>query len=163
MDKSKVQFVNPVGTSAVKLQEQVKLLNEVFGFTYKLTGDESYKQLQTIVTDAQEKAKAILEKDGGNDTKNESAQSEGKKVYVWLKNPAYVDVDGKKRVAGGFYHINLDEYPRLKRLPKTVCQIFEGSISASKQVEIAKWFGVNPDKHADDELLDVLVQNPTLY
>lgn len=157
-------FVNPIGTTAVKLQEQIKLLNEKFGFKYEMTADTPYKDLQKMVADGQEKAKAIIEKDGGKSGGNtEASQGGGNAVYAWLKSPAYVDKDGTKRVAGGLYLIDLAKFPRLKKLPKTTCELIEGEISARKLGEIAKWFGVNVEKHDDKELLEILVKEPTLY
>ena len=163
-----IQFLNPVGTSAVKLQEQIKLLNEKFGFSYVLTGEEKYADLQKMVVEAQTKAKEIQEANGDtNDTqggaKNETPKSSKDAVYVFLKSPAYVDKDGTQRVAGGLYHIKLSDYPRLSKMPRDICEVFEGEVPVRKLVQIAEFFGVNTEKHEDDELLEVLVSEPTLY
>ena len=164
MDNKEITFLNPVGTSEVKLQEQIKLLNEKFGFSYELKAETTYAELQKMVGEAQTKAKEILAKDNKNDTKNEAANTGGKNaVYVWVKSPAYVDKDGEKRIAGGLYHIELAQYPRLKKMPSTVCEIIDGDISARKLGEVAKWFGVNVEKHDDDELLEMLIKEPALY
>lgn len=160
MNDTAIVFLNPVGTSAVKLQEQIKLLNEKFGFDFKLTENQEYSELQKMVGEAQNKAKAILEKNGGN---NSETKKKGNAVYVWVKSPAYVDKDGTKRIGGGLFLIDIAKFPRLEKMPKTVCEMLGEEVDARKLGEIAKWFGVNLDKHDDNELLDILVKEPTLY
>ncbi len=155
-------FVKIVGSKTVELQEEVKRLNKDFDFEYVLSGDESYKELQAMVGEAQTKAKEILAEKAGGDNQG-GATKKSDAVYVWLKSPAYVDKKGTLRVSSGLYHIDLAEYPRLVNLEKTVCEVFEKELRVSKIVEIAKFFGINVDKHEDDVLLDMLVKEPKLF
>lgn len=153
--------LNVIGASAVRLQEQVKLLNQ-HGFKKTLTGNETYKELQALVKEGQD---ALGVKKGEEAPKRNTvnaAAAPSDAVYVWLKTPAYVDKEGTKRVAGGFYHIALADFPRLAKLPREAGEIF-AELPTRKLTEIAKWFGINVEKYTDEELLERLVSVPTLY
>ena len=149
--------------SKIELQEEIKKLNHEHNLELPVTGN--YGELQ----DTLKKAKTDIEKATGSTKDNQTggasdASTDSKNaVYVWVKNPAYVDQDGKKRVGSGLYLIDIALYPRLAKLPKTACELFEGEVPVRKLVEIAKWFGVNTDKHSDEDLLGILVKEPALY
>ena len=156
-----------MASTKIALQEEIKKLNHEHNFDFPVTDD--YKQLQKTAAEAR---KAVAEKEAAgadnqnsddNANKTETPKASGDAVYVFLKNPAYVDKDGTQRVAGGLYHVNLAEYPRLAKITSDSGEIFEGKIPMRKLVKIAEWLGVDPEKHDDDELLDVLVTKPTLY
>lgn len=157
------QFLNVVGATAVQLQDELKRLNEEFHIETPITGDESYKELQTLVKSAQKQAKGASE---GEDNQKGAQKKGGAKnaVYVWLKSPAYFDKDGEKRIAGGFYHIDLAKYPRIELLrgKTTICEIFDEA-PTRKLSAIAQWFGVNFDKHSDEELLKILLTEPAPF
>lgn len=137
--------------TAIQLQEQLKKL----GVT--LTGDENYKTLQKMLADAK------TAKGGDTPKTGETPTPSGKEVYVWLRNRAYVDDAGKKRIDGGLYVLALALFPRLAKYPKNVCEVFEGDVPPRKLAEIARWSGVNPDGREDAELLDILVKAPVTF
>ena len=161
-----------MASTKIELQEQIKKLNHEHSLEFPVTDD--YKDLQKtakaqrleIERLAEEKAAAAGTGDqSGNQNGDNKDAAKGKSanaVYVWLKNPAYADKDGKMRIGGGFYHVSLAEYPRLAKLPSTSCEIFE-EVPTRKLTEIAQWFGINVEKHDDKELLEMLVKEPTLY
>lgn len=141
----------------IELQEEIKRLNHEYKLDFAVS--DEYNELQKTLREAKAKVAGL---NSGDDKKSVAKVSATNAVYVWLKNPAYADKDGVKRIAGGFYKLDLAEYPRLKSLPKNTCEIFT-DVPTRKLVEIAKWFGINTEKHNDDELLDLLETKPALY
>jgi len=140
----------------IELQEEIKKLNHEHGLTFPVT--DNYNELMKTLKDAKA---AIPPVPTSND--DATKKSDKNAVYVWLKRPSYVDKDGTLRISGGFYKLDLAEYPRLANLPSTICERFD-EVPMRKLSDIAKWFGIHTEKYkSDEELLKVLVTNPSLY
>jgi len=162
--------ITVIGKSAKDLSSHYDKINKKYELGLApLNGTEGYQALQKLVGEAQTKidekiaakaAAASGETIGGGSAVATTAA----KVYVFLKSAAYVDAAGEKRVGGGFYHIDLNEYPRLRQVSKNECIVYGEEVPTRDLTKIAEWFGVNPEKHKnDEELLSVLLTTPTLY
>lgn len=105
------------------------------------------------------------------DTKKEAPKGKAK-GYVFLKTKTYVGVDKKddqgriitqredQMLDAGFYQMDIEKFPSLKVLSPKDCEVFD-EVPEVKLAEIARYLGVDPDKHKKaDDLLEVIVKEP---
>lgn len=104
-----------------------------------LTGKETAKELEAL----------IAEKKGGAGSQSGSSTPKKGKVYVWVKDRAYIN--DEQRVESGLYLI--DEVPaRFSKMGSAV-EVLGSEVTSRKLGEIAKWAGVKDDREATDEEL----------
>jgi hypothetical protein len=162
--------INVVGTSAEKLKAHYTKINADFELGLDpLPEDADFKALQTAVGAAQDamlkkadeldaEAKAKAEADAKKGDEDDDEVAEGDKVYVFVKSPCYVNET--ERVAGGFYHIDIEKYPRLKTAsPVTIYD----EMPEMEIADIAKFFGVSTKGKKAAELVETLLSEPSLY